>query len=87
MFSIFERMLTTVPSIYGDQPNVGMSIEAQQSLVGALTIILFVLMAVEFLSPEILFLIALMILCLAQVLNITDTLSGMRKYGSVMSYL
>lgn len=80
-------MLTTVPSIYGDQPNVGMSIEAQQSLVGALTIILFVLMAVEFLSPEILFLIALMILCLAQVLNITDTLSGMRKYGSVMSYL
>ncbi len=64
------------PNIYNEQPRVGMPLDDQKMLVASLIILLFVSMAAEISSPEVLFLIALMILCLAQVLSLADTLSG-----------
>jgi Na+/H+ antiporter NhaD/arsenite permease-like protein len=53
--------------------------DVQQGLVGALTILLFILMALEITGPEVLFLIALMVVTLAQILTLTEALSGMRE--------
>ena len=53
-----------------------MSEREQQILCGTMTILLFVLMALEVLSPEVLFLIAIIILMLTQILTLTETLSG-----------
>lgn len=62
--------------IYGDNAPVHLTEKQQQGIVGALTILLFILMATEILAPEILFLIALMIITGCQIISITDTLSG-----------
>ena len=64
------------PHIYGDAQPVYISKVNQQIMCGILTILLFVFMALEVLSPEVLFLIALVILLLTQVLTLTETLSG-----------
>jgi hypothetical protein len=63
-------------NIYGEHEPISMTQEEQQGLVAALTILLFILMAMDITGPEVLFLIALMILCLAQVLTLSETLSG-----------
>ena len=63
-------------SIYMDNPSIMMSTTAKQAIVGTLTILLFVLMALEFLAPEVLFMIALIITMLCQILTIQETLSG-----------
>ena len=55
---------------------IKLSPDVQQGLVGALTILLFILMATEITGPEVLFLIALMIVTLAQILTLTEALSG-----------
>ena len=62
--------------IYGDEEPIFLTENEQQGLVATLTVLLFVLMALDFTGPEVLFLIALMICCLAQILTITETLSG-----------
>lgn len=62
--------------IYGDEEPIFLTENEQQGLVATLTVLLFVLMAFDFTGPEVLFLIALMICCLAQILTITETLSG-----------
>lgn len=62
--------------IYGDEDPVFLSTEEKQGIVATLTILLFILMALDFTGPEVLFLIALMILCLCQILTLTETLSG-----------
>jgi hypothetical protein len=62
--------------IYGDEKPIFLSENEQQGLVGALTILIFILMACEITGPEVLFLIALMICCLAQILTLPETLSG-----------
>ncbi len=73
---------TRVPtiSIYLENESVYISQTGQQAIVGTLTIMLFILMALEFLSPEILFMIALIIVMLCQILTMAETLSG--KYCS-----
>jgi hypothetical protein len=63
--------------IYGDENPIFLTESEQQGLVATLTVLLFVLMAFDFTGPEVLFLIALMICCLAQILTLTETLSGM----------
>jgi hypothetical protein len=45
-------------------------------ITGVLTIGLFVCMVFEFLAPEVLFLIALIVLMLCQILSLSETLSG-----------
>lgn len=62
--------------IYGDEEPIFLSQETQQGIVATLTVLLFVLMAFDFTGPEVLFLIALMICCLAQILTLSETLSG-----------
>jgi hypothetical protein len=62
--------------IYGVQPAVFLSHTAQQIIVATLTILLFILMAIEFLSPEILFLIALMIVTGCQIITQSEALAG-----------
>lgn len=69
--------------IYGKSDPVFLSSDAQQGIVGALTIVLFILMATEILAPEILFLIALMIITGCQIINITDALSG-KTYNDIL---
>lgn len=64
-------------NIYGEHTPIAMTQEEQQGLVATLTVLLFILMAFDFTGPEVLFLIALMILCLAQILTLSETLSGM----------
>lgn len=62
--------------IYGDYDPIELTQTAQQVIVGVLTILLFICMAMELTGPEVLFLIALMIVTLAQILTISDALSG-----------
>eukprot|EP01039_Chlorochromonas_danica_P014983 gene14983-17563_t len=62
--------------IYGDEEPIFLTKNQQQGLLATLTVLLFVLMALDFTGPEVLFLIALMICCLAQILTITETLAG-----------
>ena len=62
--------------IYGSNSPVDMSLDKQQGLVAVLTVLLFILMATEVLAPEILFLIALMIITGCEIITITDCLSG-----------
>lgn len=64
-------------SIYGDHaPEEPLPETAQQAIVGTLTILLFVLMAMELTSPEVLFLIALIIVILCEILTIKEGLAG-----------
>lgn len=63
--------------IYGDKEPVFLTKDVQQIIVGVLTILLFVLMAVEFLAPEVLFLIALMIVTGCQIITLTQAFAGL----------
>lgn len=63
-------------SIYGDNEPVKLSTDEQQGIVGTLTVLLFLLMATEITGPEVLFLIALMIVTLCEIITLTDCLSG-----------
>ena len=71
------KPVAPIPNIYGKNQMIALSPDEQQGLVGALTILLFILMAMEITGPEVLFLIALMIVTLAQILTLTEALSGM----------
>ena len=71
------KPVAPIPNIYGQNTMITLSPDEQQGLVGALTILLFILMATEITGPEVLFLIALMIVTLAQILTLTEALSGM----------
>ena len=62
--------------IFGDEEPVTLTEKEQQGIVASLTIALFILMALDFTGPEVLFLIALMIVCLSQILTMPETLSG-----------
>jgi len=67
---------TPVP-IYGeDSKPVGLTEDAAQSIVGVLTIMIFVLMAAELCTPEVLLLSALIICLLLQILTLPEALSG-----------
>lgn len=63
-------------SIYGKYPDLDLSPLTQQIIVGVLTILLFVGMAIELLSPEVLFLIAVTIVLICQIITLQDALSG-----------
>ena len=70
--------------IYGNGvPSVQLSEKDQQIMCGVMTILLFVFMALELLSPEVLFLLALIVLMLTQVLTLTETLSG-KKISNIL---
>lgn len=62
--------------IYVDEEPVLLTMQEKQGIVATLTVLLFILMALDFTGPEVLFLIALMICCLAQILSLSETLSG-----------
>ena len=62
--------------IYGDEDPVFLTDGEKQAIVASLTIALLVLMAFDFTGPEVLFLIALMVCCLTQILTMAETLSG-----------
>ena len=65
------------PGIYGDfGPKEYAPQETQQIIVGILIILLLVLMAFEISTPEILFLIALIIVILAEILTLSEGLAG-----------
>lgn len=64
--------------IYGkDSEPVGLTEEQQQIVVGILTILIFVFMALEWFTPEVLLLSALIITLLLQILTLPEALSGM----------
>jgi len=54
-----------------------------QNLCGALIIVCFAVMALDITGPEVVFLVALSVLMLAEVLTITDTLSGFANDGLI----
>lgn len=62
--------------IYVNEAPVELTMQEKQGIVATLTVLLFILMAMDFTGPEVLFLIALMICCLAQILTMNETLSG-----------
>eukprot|EP01031_Cornospumella_fuschlensis_P036333 gene36333-44076_t len=62
--------------IYIDHDPIELTEDEQQGIVATLTILLFVLMAFEITGPEVLFLIALMIVTLSQILTLPEALSG-----------
>ena len=68
--------LKATAHIYGSAATVMMTEQEQQIMCGVITILIFIFMALEILSPEVLFLIALVILILTQVLTLTEALSG-----------
>ncbi len=64
-------------SIYGEHaPEKKLTPEEQQGIVATLTILLFVLMAMEITSPEVLFLIALIIVIMCEILTLKEGLAG-----------
>eukprot|EP01040_Poterioochromonas_malhamensis_P001712 gene1714-1817_t len=64
-------------SIYAQfAPTETLTSEEQQGIVGTLTVLLFVLMATEITSPEVLFLIALIIVILTEILSLNQGLAG-----------
>ncbi len=68
---------TAEESIYGDHaPEKKLTPEEQQAIVATLTILLFVLMAMEITSPEVLFLIALIIVIMCEILTLKEGLAG-----------
>lgn len=73
--------LASAGGIYGEHEDVVMTDKEKQGVVAALMVLLFILMAKEVTTPEVLFLIALMIVTLLQIINLTDALSG--KHCSV----
>lgn len=66
-----------VNSIYADYaPTKTLTKNQQQAIVGTLTALLFVLMATEITGPEVLFLIALVIVILTEILTLSQGLAG-----------
>jgi hypothetical protein len=64
--------------IYGeDSKPVGLTIEGQKVIVGILTILIFVFMALEWFTPEVLLFSSLIICLLLQILTLPEALSGM----------
>jgi di/tricarboxylate transporter len=64
-------------SIYGKfAPTETLTSVQQQAIVGTLSILLFVLMATEITSPEVLFMIALIIVILTEILTLSQGLAG-----------
>lgn len=68
--------LAAAGGIYGEYDDIEMTDKEKQGVVGALTILIFILMATEITGPEVLFLIALMIVTLLQIITLQDALSG-----------
>jgi hypothetical protein len=67
------------PSIYGNyEPSKEdkLTPEQQQAVVGTLTCLIFVLMATEITSPEVLFLIALVIVIMCEIITLKEGLAG-----------
>lgn len=65
------------PPIYGeDSKPVGLTLESQKIIVGILTIMIFVLMAAELFTPEVLLFSSLIICLLLQILTLPETLAG-----------
>ncbi len=63
--------------IYGeDSKPVGLSQDAAQSIVGILTLMVFVFLVLEWATPEVLLLSSLIICMLLQILTLPETLSG-----------
>lgn len=63
--------------IYGeDSKPVGLTQDAAQIIVGVLTVMIFVLMATELFTPEVLLLTSLIICLLLQILTLPEALSG-----------
>jgi hypothetical protein len=62
--------------IYGENPAVFLGEKEQKSLVGVLMLLIFVAMALEIYSPEVIFLIALMIVTGCQIIQLKDALAG-----------
>lgn len=63
--------------IYGEDSNpVGLTIESQKIIVAILTIMIFVLMAFEVTTPEVVLFSSLVICLLLQILTLPETLSG-----------
>lgn len=82
-----SRKPTSKPiHIYGDKPAVFLTQKAQQGVVGALTVLLFILMALEFLAPEVLFLIALMIVTGCQIITLPQAFAGKSKLNTYCGY-
>lgn len=68
--------LAAAGGIYGEYDDIQMTDKEKQGVVGALTILIFILMASEVTGPEVLFLIALMVVTLLQIITLQDALSG-----------
>lgn len=63
--------------IYGeDAKPVGLSQDASQIIVGVLTLLIFVFMALEWFTPEVLLLSSLIITLLLEILTLPEALSG-----------
>ena len=71
--------------IYGNgvEP-VQLSEKQQQIMCAVMTVMLFILMAMEVLSPEVLFMLALIVLMLTQVLTLSETLSGIITFSKYL---
>ena len=67
---------TPPPNIYGNYEPIALTQEVQQGIVASLTVLIFVILAADLAAPEVIFLIALMICCLAQILTLKETLAG-----------
>lgn len=78
LFGIGLSVVQAAPiPIYGeDSKPVGLTEDAAQSIVGVLTIMIFVLMAMELCTPEVLLLSSLIICLLLQILTLPEALSG-----------
>jgi hypothetical protein len=84
---IFILLLHTsfAAGIYLDQKDINLAVGTQQVITGVLTIGLFVCMVLELLAPEVLFLIALIVLMLCQILSLSETLSGSTSFHPIIS--
>jgi hypothetical protein len=70
-------------SIYGDhEPEDKLDPQQQQAVVGTLTCLIFILMATEITSPEVLFLIALCIVIMCEIITLKEGLDG-EKYQEI----
>jgi hypothetical protein len=67
--------------IYGeDSKPVGLPLEGQKIIVGILTILIFIFMALEWFTPEVLLFSSLIVCLLLQILTLPETLAGMFHY-------
>jgi hypothetical protein len=77
LFLFTNTVYCAEESIYGDYaPEKKLTDQEQQGIVATLTILLFVFMAMEITSPEVLFLIALIIVIMCEILTLKEGLAG-----------